>query len=181
MTDSPSASESSSVPTAAAPPGVYRLDPARTVVRADVKAMFGLLTVHGTLRLRSGEVMVGDTAAESSVRATIDAGSFASGNATRDRDVVSPALLDAATYPDITFTGQGASQDGARWLVPGSVTAHGVTVPATLTMDDIRADDGAVRFHAVATLDRTKFGVTNKKGMVGAAVAVTIEAVAVPA
>jgi|SRR5579875_874600 len=180
MTDSPSASESPSAP-AAAPPGVYRLDPARTVVRADVKAMFGLITVHGTLQLRSGEVMVGDTAAESSVRATIDAGSFSSGNATRDRDVVSPALLDAAAYPEITFTGQGASQDGARWLVPGSVTAHGVTAPATLTMDDIRSDDGAVRFHAITTLDRTTFGVTKKKGMVGTAVAVTIEAVAVPA
>jgi len=38
-----------------------------------------------------------------------------------------------------------------------------------------------IRFHAVANLDRTQFGVTKKKGMVGQNVALTIEAVAVPA
>jgi polyisoprenoid-binding protein YceI len=181
MTETPSAHESPSAPEAAAAPGAYRLDPERTVIRADVKAMFGLITVHGTFRLRSGEVLVGDAAAESTVRATIDAGSFSSGNATRDRDVVSPSLLDAAAYPDITFTGEGATQDGATWTVPGSVTAHGVTLPASLTMDDIRAAEGAVRFHATTRLDRTQFGVTKKKGMVGQAVALTIEAFAVPA
>jgi hypothetical protein len=32
------------------------LDPARTTIRADVKAMSGLTTVHGTFRLQSGQV-----------------------------------------------------------------------------------------------------------------------------
>ncbi len=143
--------------------------------------MFGLITVHGTFRLRSGEVIVGDDAAGSSVQATIDAGSFSSGNTTRDRDVVSATLLDASAYADITFAGQGARQEGATWVVPGLVTAHGVAVTTNLTMDDIGAADGALRFHATTTLDRTKFGVTKKKGMVSATVALTIEAVAVPA
>jgi polyisoprenoid-binding protein YceI len=75
---------------------------------------------------------------------------------------------------------EGATQDGTTWTVPGSVTAHGVAVPASLTMDDIRATEGAVQFHATTTLDRTQFGLTKKKGMVGRTVALTIEAVAVP-
>ena len=123
----------------APPPGTYALDPERTTIRADVKAMFGLLTVHGTFRLRSGQVSIAADPAASSVQASIEAGSFASGNATRDTDVVSAALLDAKAYPEITFTGQGARSDGGGWVVPGSVTAHGTTA-REIRLADIRLE-----------------------------------------
>jgi len=42
----------------APPPGTCTLDPGRTTIRADVKAMVGLLTVHGTFRLRAGQVSI---------------------------------------------------------------------------------------------------------------------------
>ena len=45
----------------------------------------------------------------------------------------------------------------------------------------LRQEDGAARFRATARLDRTSFGVTNKKGMVGRTVDLVIEAVAQPA
>ena len=61
------------------------------------------------------------------------------------------------------------------------MTAHGVSVPTELTIDDVRTEDGAIRFHADATLDRTQFGVTKMKGMVARTVNVIINAVAVPA
>src|SRR5579875_146586 len=109
---------------AAIPPGTYRLDPARSTVRADVKAMFGLLTVHGTFQLRSGEITVAADPTASSVRASVDAGSYASGNAKRDSDVTSAALLDAEAHPEITFEGTEVRQDGPDWVVSGSVTAH---------------------------------------------------------
>jgi len=83
--------------------GRYRLDPVQCSVRADVKAMFGLVTVHGSFRIRSGELVIADSPADSSVTAILDAGSFASGNTKRDRDVTSAGLLDAATYPEIAF------------------------------------------------------------------------------
>ena len=102
----------------APPPGTYALDPERTTIRADVKAMFGLLTVHGAFRLRSGQVTIAADPAASSVQASIEAGSFASGNATRDANVVSATLLDAKAYPEITFTGQSARRDGDGWA-PG--------------------------------------------------------------
>jgi hypothetical protein len=43
----------------APPPGTYALDPEHTTIRADVKAMFGLMTVHGTFRLRGGQLRLG--------------------------------------------------------------------------------------------------------------------------
>jgi polyisoprenoid-binding protein YceI len=160
-------------------PGTYRLDPARSTIRADVPAMFGLLTVSGTFRLKSGEVTIAEDAARSSVRATLDASSFSSGNALRDREVLSPGLLDAAAYPEITFAGQGPRAQGAGWVVPGAVTARGVTIPAELQMSGIRAEAGVIRFHAATTLDRVKFGATSKKGIVGPTITLSIDAVAV--
>ena len=154
------------MPPAGAPaPGTYTLDPERTTIRADVKAMFGLMTVHGTFRLQSGQ-------------ASIAAGSYASGNTSRDADVVSANLLDAKAYPEITFSGQGARRDGDSWVLPGSVTAHGTAVPAEVRLSDAREEAGAARFRATARLDRTSFGVTKKKGMVGRTVDLVIEAVA---
>jgi polyisoprenoid-binding protein YceI len=169
------------LPADAPPPGTYTLDPERTTIRADVKAMFGLITVHGTFRLQAGQVSIAADPGSSSVQASIEAGSFASGNAKRDADVVSATLLDAKTYPDITFTGQGARRDGDTWVISGSVTAHGTAVPAEIQVSDARLEAGDARFRATARLDRTSFGVTKKKGMVGRTVDLVIEAVAHPA
>jgi polyisoprenoid-binding protein YceI len=160
-------------------PGTYRLDPARSTIRADVPAMFGMLTVSGSFQLKSGEVTIAEDAARSSVRATLDASSFSSGNALRDREVLSPSLLDAAAYPEITFAGLGPRPHSAGWVVPGAITARGVTIPAELQMSDIRAGAGVIRFHAATTLDRMKFGATGRKGIVGQTIALSIDAVAV--
>ena len=102
----------SSIPAGAPAPGTYTLDPERTTIRADVKAMFGLTTVHGTFRLESGQVSIGAEPGASSVQASIAAGSYASGHTKRDADVTSASLLDARAFPEITFSGQGARRDG---------------------------------------------------------------------
>ena len=130
------------IPAGAPAPGTYTLDPERTTIRADVKAMFGLTTVHGTFRLQSGQVSIGADPGASSVQASIAAGSYASGNTTRDADVLSANLLDARAYPEITFTGEGARRDGDGWVVPGSVTAHGTAVPAEVRLSDVREEAG---------------------------------------
>jgi polyisoprenoid-binding protein YceI len=159
-----------SIPAGAPAPGTYTLDPERTTIRADVKAMFGLTTVHGTFRLQSGQVSIGADPSTSSVQASIAAGSYASGHTKRDADVVSASLLDARAFPEITFAGQGARRDGDDWVVP-----------AEIRLSDARQEDGEARFRATARLDRISFGVTKKKGMVGRTVDLVIEAVAQPA
>jgi polyisoprenoid-binding protein YceI len=143
--------------------------------------MFGLMTVHGTFQLNSGQVSIGDDPATSSVQASVAAGSFNSGFGMRDADVVSATLLDAKAYPEITFAGSGVRQDGAGWVVTGSVTAHGTSEPAEVQVTDARLEDGTARFRATARLDRTSFGITKKKGMVGQTVDLIIEAVGRPA
>jgi polyisoprenoid-binding protein YceI len=166
---------------AAPPPGRYRLDPALTSIRADVPVMFGLITVHGTFRLASGEVHIAEDPRQSSVRLTIDAGSFSSDLGMLDGDVLSAALLDSSAYPEIAFTGRGPRPDGVGWLLPGEVTAHGVTAPVEIRITLAGGGDGVARFRAVARLERTSFGITNKKGMVGTTVDLTVEAACVRA
>jgi polyisoprenoid-binding protein YceI len=51
-------------------------------------------------------------------------------------------------------------------------------VPAEVRLSDVRPESGGARFRATARLDRTSFGVTKKKGMVGRTVDLVIEAVA---
>jgi polyisoprenoid-binding protein YceI len=176
MTD-PSSAATHAIPA----PGSYRLDPAQSTVRVDGKGMFGLFPVHGTIRLLSGEVTITEDPAQSAVQATMDAASYSSGLAKRDQDVTSASLLDAATYPEITFSGAEARPQGSSWVVPGTVTAHGTSVPTELRIENVRSEDGTARFRAVAELDRTQFGITQKKGMVARKVAVIVDAVAVPA
>lgn len=177
MTASSSPSAKPGIP----PPGTYRLDPERSSVRVDVKAMFGLATVHGTFRLRAGEVNIAADPTASTVQATVEAASFASGNARRDRDVTGPGLLDAAAHPDISFASQQTRQHGDGWTVTGSVTAHGTSDPVELLVDRADFEGGTAHLHATARLDRTRLGVTRKKGMVGRDVELTIDAVALPA
>ena len=161
------------------PAGIYRIDPERSTVHANVKAMFGLLTVKGTFRLKDGEVQIADDPARSTIRATIDATSYASGNDKRDRDVTSPALLDAVAYPEIVFTATTIRPEGSGSAVDGSLTAHGTTNAAAVRVSEVSVDGAVTHFHASADLDRNPFGVTRKKGMVGSSVAVHIDAVAV--
>jgi len=170
-----------SIPAGAPAPGTYTLDPERTTIRADVKAMFGLMTVHGTFRLQSGQVSIGADPGASSVQASIAAGSYASGHTKRDADVVSAGLLDARAFPEITFTGQGARRDGERlggaWLGNRARDRRAGRDPA-----ERRAAGGrGGPVPGYRRLDRTSFGVTKKKGMVGRTVDLVIEAVAQPA
>lgn len=80
----------------------------------------------------------------------IDASSYSSGNVTRDKDVISPVLLDAGTYPELTFSSTAVRPDGDGWIVEGRLGAHGVTVPIEMRADEVRGtgDDAWFRVSA---------------------------------
>jgi polyisoprenoid-binding protein YceI len=148
--------------------GTYRVDPEQSVVSYSGRHMFGLGTVHATFTVRSGELRVTDPATASTVAVDIDAASFHSNSAKRDKDVTGRSLLDVETFPDITFVSDGVREGAARWLVSGCVTAHGRTVPVEVVVDDVHPEGDGMRLHAHADrLDRHAFGITGSKGMVG--------------
>ncbi len=144
--------------------------------------MLGLGVVHATFDINSGELRVTDPPTASSVAVSVAAGSFSSGNAKRDKDVRSAGLLDVATYPDITFASDGLREDADRWVLSGTVTAHGNSVPVEVVIDRVTREGEGLRMHARAEhLDRQAFGIAKSKGMVGRYLDLDLDVLAVPA
>jgi polyisoprenoid-binding protein YceI len=149
-------------------PGRYLLDPTKSQVHYSGKHMFGMGTVHAVFTIGEGELRIGEPMATSSATVTVAAGSFNSNNARRDKDVRSAGLLDVERYPAIIFASNGlrATRDG--WLVTGTVTARGHTVPVDVRIDRVTHEGAGIRVQGRADrLDRTAFGITGSRGMVG--------------
>jgi polyisoprenoid-binding protein YceI len=60
-----------------------------------------------------------------SVSAQVDVTTFDSGNSNRDSHAME--VIDALTYPDVTFTSTSVIQNGDSVRVAGKLTFHGVT------------------------------------------------------
>ena len=164
---------------AAVSPGMYRIDPSQSQVHYSGKHMFGLGTVHATLKVRDGDLRIGESLAASSATVTVDAASFSSNNAKRDKDVRSAGLLDVDRYPDITFASDSLQVTDDGWLVTGAVIAHGQTVPVEVRIDRVTHEGTGIRLHGrVEHLDRTAFGITGSRGMVGRHLDLELDAVA---
>jgi hypothetical protein len=57
---------------------------------------------------------------------------------------------------------------GRRWVLSGTVTAHGKAVPVDVLIDRMPPEENGMRVHArTGHLDRHAFGITGSKGMVG--------------
>ncbi|MFC7726977.1 YceI family protein [Nocardioides sp. GCM10028917] len=168
-----------SQPLSAPASGIYRVDPQKSRVRYTGKHMLGLGTVHATFSVREGELRIGDDGQTLSTKVTVDAASFLSGSSKRDRDVRSRGLLDVEQYPDITFASESIRRTPEGWLVPGTVTAHGHAVRIDVRVDRLTTDASELHVHGWARgLDRTAFGITGSRGLVGRHLDLEIEAVA---
>jgi polyisoprenoid-binding protein YceI len=159
--------------------GTYRLDPDKSTIHYSGKHRFGTGTVHATFKLTSGDILVADPLTYSSVSLCVDANSFASNSAKRDKDVRTKMLLDVAAYPDINFSSKQLLEDGDNWIVAGEVTTHDHTLPVEVTIDRVTQDGDAITLHGRADhLDRYALGVTKGKGMVGRYLDLELDAVA---
>jgi polyisoprenoid-binding protein YceI len=138
-------------------------------------------TVHATFAISRGDLTIADPVTRSVATVTVDAASFTSDRARRDKDVRATGLLDVATYPDITFISEGLREEDAGWSVTGTVTAHGHSVPVTVLVDRVDAEGEGIRVHGrAAHLDRTALGVTGSRGMVGRYLDLELDAFAIP-
>ena len=162
------------------PAGTYLVDPARSVVAVTTRHLFGLAGVKATFAVREGTLVIADPLSASTAAAVLDAGSFTSGNKKRDQDVSSAKYLDAASHPDIAFASNALQQDGDRWILRGTVIAHGTPAPAELTVTEIAFDGTDLALHGATSIDRYAHGVVAGKGMAGRHLAIELHVVARP-
>ena len=176
MTTQPAA-KSLSMPIA----GTYRIDVVRSRITYTCRHMFGLGTVRAEFSIASGLLEIAESLTECRAAATIDAASFKSDNAKRDRDVKGPGLLDVAKFPRIEFASTEVREDGRGATLVGIVAMHGVdaAVEVAVSAWEAPAPD---QIHVLARadhLDRCSFGIKGARGWVGRYFDLTLDVLAV--
>lgn len=174
-----------------AEPVAYTLDSAHTQVAFSIER-FGFNHVLGRFENVSGEMVIDEAnPANSSVRATIQVGSIDTSNDTRDEHLRGERWLNAAANPTIEFRSTAVRLTGEHAAeVTGDLTLLGQTHPVTLnvTLNNIGGTPNAPQrrqagFSATGSLTRSTWGSSTAQGpnMIGDAVSIQIEALAVPA
>jgi len=164
----------------------YVIDPAHTHVMFKIER-FGLSNVIGGFVDVAGAVSLDKEAPEkSSVTATVKIASIDSNNEEREGHLRGPSWLAAEQFPTMTFTSTHVEQTGESTAkVTGDLTLHGVTKPLTLdvVLNKIGTDPvskrAAAGFTATGSLKRSDFGMMTAQGLIGDAVEISIEALAV--
>jgi len=174
-----------------AEPVRYTLDTAHTQAAFTIDR-FGFNRVMGQFSGITGEMVIDEAnPAGSSVTATIPIASLSAGSATREEHIRGERWLNAAAFPNMEFRSTSVRLTGERTAeVVGELTMLGQTHPVTLnvTLNQIGGTPNAPNrriagFSATGTLTRSVWGLTTaaNPGMIGDAVSISIEALAVPA
>jgi polyisoprenoid-binding protein YceI len=145
--------------------GTWNIDQAHSTVEFVARHLM-VTKVRGRFSEYDAAIMIAERPEDSKVDVTIKAASVGTGDAGRDGHLVSPDFLDVEHYPTITFVSSGVRPTGSTtWDVDGDLTVHGVTKPATLTVEfgGIATDpwDNTKAFFSASTeFDRESFGLT---------------------
>lgn len=122
---------------------------------------------------------------KNSVKVTIKATSVDTGNQKRDDHLRTADFFDVAAHPDLSFTSHSwkATSTGAYEVV-GDFTLHGVTksITATVTKTGAGKDpwgNERIGFETAFTIDRSEYGMSGGRPMVGNEVAITFAAEAI--
>src|SRR5512139_523733 len=127
----------------------------------------GIAMVRGIIHKISGYIYYDpNDVSRSTVEAEIEVKSLSTGIKKRDEHVLSDEMLDAATYPTITFRSTRVVSGGTgRATVHGDLTIHGVKKPVVLEAEHfgpVKSPWGgevSVGFTATTRLNRQDFGV----------------------
>jgi len=146
-------------------PGRYTISPAHSTVTIRTRHMFGLGAVRATLALRDGRILVTRSPEASHVQARFAVPSFASGSEARDAAVLSPKLLDAESYPSLSFISTELVNEHGQWSLRGELEVRGVTRQVEARIDALVSDGATLRANARVNIDRYDFGITAYRGL----------------
>ena len=157
--------------------GRWRLQTTLSSARFSVRNL-GVRTVRGQLPIREAWVDVDQAGRPISLAATLELDRIDTGNRHRDADLRKPNLLDLDRYPSLMFAADSIVLGADGWLVAGTLTGRGQTVPLELTAKiTAYGDDGRVTVAADGVLDRRELAVHAPRLMIGALVRVHLDVV----
>jgi len=144
--------------------GTWTLDPVHSHVGFVIKHMM-VSKVRGHLAVVEATIVTAEDPLQSTVTATMDAGSITTGNETRDAHLASADFFDAEHHPKWTFESTGIRIVDDEWLIDGTLTIRGVSKPVTLGMETPGFGPGNTEgsmkagFSATTTINRSDFNV----------------------
>ena len=154
-------------------PGTWTVDPTHAEVGFVARHLM-VAKVRGRFTDVSGTVEVGQTLAETSVRATSVAASISTNQADRDAHLRSADFFDVEAFPELTFASTQVTDDA----MTGDLTIKGVTREVTfdLEFDGVQADpwgNTKAGFTATTSINRSDFGLTWNAAIEGGGVLVS--------
>lgn len=164
----------------------YGLDPAHTETTFTIDR-FGFTSVIGVFAKSEGTIWLDEAAPEKSrVEATVTVDSLLTANPARDEHLKGERWLNAAKNPTMTFKSTKVEKTGAATAkVTGDMTIMGVTQPVVL---DVKLNKIGTApnnqkkqagFTITGQISRKAFGSAGAAGMIGDAVNIRIETLAV--
>lgn len=117
---------------------VYQIDPAHSAAQFKVRHMM-IANVKGEFTKISGSASYDPSnPSVAQIQAVIDASSISTRDEQRDGHLKSADFFDVARFPTITFQSSKVLPSGpGSFEVMGDLTIHGVTRPATLTVEEV--------------------------------------------
>jgi polyisoprenoid-binding protein YceI len=154
--------------------GTWTADPLGSAITFSVRH-FMISKAHGRFTDFDVKITTAEDPLGSSVTATIDLSSVSTGIEARDNHLRAADYFDVSQYPTMTYESTGVRPNGSTWLVDGSLTLHGVTLPVPLDMEvnGFGPDPfGGQRagFSATAQISRRDFGIDVVVPMAGGVV-----------
>ncbi|HET9895064.1 MAG TPA: YceI family protein [Streptosporangiaceae bacterium] len=157
--------------------GSWTLDPGRSQVRLEARAMWGLASVRGVFRQVSGDGVI-TSAGEVSGVLTVAASSIDTKNRQRDTHLRSATFFDVQNYPDITFTADRIEPAGEAVTIAGSLKVRDQVRPTSLEARASLLGPGELCLEGELRVNRADFGLSwNLLGMASMHNTISVRAV----
>jgi len=112
--------------------GSYQIDPAHSSIEVVARHLMAT-KVRGAFGAFTGEITIGDSAADSSVSVEIDTNSINTNSEDRDGHLRSPDFLDVENHPTAAFASTTVADKGdGAYVLNGDLTLAGVTKPVAI-------------------------------------------------
>jgi polyisoprenoid-binding protein YceI len=139
--------------------GQWMLDPSRSSVSLQSKAMWGMASVRGGFSDVSGRAVILPSG-EASGTISVGSESVSTKNAQRDKHLRSADFFESDVHPHIVFTAQQVTLGGDGATVTGTLQVRDRTRPLTVPVAVSALDDDAIQLDAEVQIDRSDFGLT---------------------
>ncbi|NNK88051.1 MAG: YceI family protein [Flavobacteriaceae bacterium] len=169
----------------------YKIDSGHSSVQINIER-FGVIDVVGRFKDVQGSISFNtDDPTATSASSVIKVDSYDANNIGGEEAVKSPAFLDAAKYPEITFQSKSTKEEEGQMYLIGDLTIHGTTneiaLPYTIKgpLMDLATQKMSVAFQAKTTINRQDYGVSfdrqlpNGTKIVGDEVDITLTVLAI--